>query len=255
MATSYDEIGVGYSNFRRADPRIEARVLAALGDARTVVNVGAGAGSYEPRNRWVLAIEPSAVMRGQRPPDAAPAIAARAEALPLDDSSVDAALACMTIHHWADRAGGLRELVRVARQRVVVLTYDIPALDGTWLIADYAPEILDVELAAFGPIEDTCAVLGESGASVRVEAVPIPADCTDGFIEGWFARPEALLDPAVRRAQSIWPRLPAGVEQRAITALARDLADGTWDDRHGHMRSQPQYEGGMRLVIADLDAT
>ncbi|HEV3071820.1 MAG TPA: methyltransferase domain-containing protein [Solirubrobacteraceae bacterium] len=242
----YDRIAPGYSGERRADPRIGARIHAALGDARTVVNVGAGVGSYEPEGRHVLAVEPSAGMRAQRPTHLAPAIAASAEALPLDDASVDAAMAIITIHHWTDTAAGLRELRRVTKGPVVVLTFDIDVIAQFWMVTDYAPEILEDDRKRF----PTVAAVSELLGGTRVESIPIPSDCTDGFLAAHYARPESYLDPALRSAQSVWPRLPAGVEERTVAALGDDLGAGAWDERHGHLRSQPEYDGGLRLVIS-----
>jgi len=226
--------------------RITARVHTALGDARTILNVGAGSGSYEPEDRYVLPVEPSAGMRAQRPTHLAPAINGSAEALPLDDDSFDAAMAIITLHHWRDPAAGLRELRRVARGPVVVLTFDIDVLAGFWMIRDYLPEALVDDRERFPAIDAVADILGDA----RIEPVPIPADCKDGFFEAHYARPEAYLDPALRAAQSVWPRLPDGVEQRALAALSADLASGAWDERHGHLRAQPAYDGGLRLVIS-----
>jgi SAM-dependent methyltransferase len=242
----YDWHAPAYRRHRRPEPRIAARVHVALGDARTVLNVGAGSGSYEPEDRYVLAVEPSAGMRAQRPAHLAPAIDASAEALPLDDDAVDAAMAISTLHHWRDPAAGLRELRRVARGPVVVLTVDTDVLAGYWMMSDYLPEALADDRQRFPTIDAITDILGNA----RVEPVPIPTDCEDGFLEAHYARPEAYLDPALRAAQSVWPRLPEGVEQRAVAALAADLASGVWDARHGHLRSQPAYEGGLRLVVA-----
>ena len=240
----YDQLGHGYARHRRADPRIAARVHAALGEARTVVNVGAGAGSYEPVDRYVLAVEPSATMRAQRPPDLAPAIAAKAEALPLDDRSVDAAMAILSVHHFDDPPVGLRELRRVARERVVVVTFDIDVLAQYWLLSDYLPEAFADDRARFPTIAAIRDALGGGG----VEHVQVPPDCTDGFVEGYYARPEGLLDPSVRAAQSAWPRLPPGVEKRAIAALAADLASGEWDRRYGHLRDADSFDAALRLI-------
>lgn len=242
----YDRLGHGYASRRIADARIADRVHVALGDARTVVNVGAGAGSYEPTDRYVLAIEPSATMRSQRPPEQAPAIAAAAEALPLDDDSVDAAMAVLTIHHWNDPFAGLRELRRVARDRVVVLTLDIDVLARYWLLTDYLPEALADDRERFPTVRAIADALG----GARTEQVPVPADCTDGFFEAYYARPEAYLDPSVRAAQSAWPRLAPGVEERAIAALAADLDSGAWDARHGHLRAVSSYDAALRLITA-----
>jgi SAM-dependent methyltransferase len=247
-STDYDRVAPGYTGFRQTDPRIEARVHAALADSRTILNVGAGAGSYEPRDRWVLAVEPSAGMRAQRPPGAAPAIDGRAEGLPLDDGAVDAAMAMITVHHWDDPIGGLAELRRVASRRVVVLTFDMAALAPFWLVGDYAPEIL----AADGSLFPTIDVIADALGGARVEPVPIPIDCADGFIEAYYARPEGFLDPEVRAAQSVWGRVSDGVVERMAAELERDLADGTWEDRNGHLRSQPEYDGALRLIVKEL---
>ncbi len=247
MATvDYDTHGAGYNLGRRADPRIEARIHAALGDARTVINVGAGTGSYEPRDRWVLAVEPSATMRAQRSADAAPCLAGGAESLPLDDDSVDAAMACVTIHHWADRAAGLAEMRRVARGPVVVFTFDLADLIG-WQ-RDYFAEAVAVEQPRFGLVDE---VAVELGGEVRVERIPTPADCADGFFEAYWNRPEPLLDPAVRASQSIWALVGPEAEARIIERLAADLESGKWDEEHGHLRGMPEYDGALRLVISE----
>jgi SAM-dependent methyltransferase len=246
----YEERGRGYSLGRRADPRIEARIHAALGDARTVLNVGAGTGSYEPRDRWVLAVEPSATMRAQRPPDAAPAIVASAESLPLDDDSVDAAMACVTIHHWSPRAAGLAELRRVARGPVVVFTFELDALPE-WQ-AEVLEEALAIERPRFGT---TGEVAAELGGDVRVETIPTPADCVDGFFEAYWNRPEALLDPEVRAAQSFWALLEPGAEERIVADLRARLESGEWDRRWGGLREQVSYDGALRLVISEARAS
>jgi SAM-dependent methyltransferase len=242
----YETHGQGYSRRRRADPRIESRIHAALGGARTLVNVGAGAGSYEPRDRWVLAVEPSATMRAQRSPDAAPCLAASAESLPLDDDSVDAAMACVTIHHWEDRAAGLAELRRVARGPVVVFTFELADLIR-WQ-RDYFREAVAIEQPRFGLVEEVAA---ELGGKVRVERIRTPADCVDGFFEAFWNRPEPLLDPTVRASQSIWQLLGPGVEERIFERLGADLASGKWDEENGALREQESYEGSLRLVISE----
>jgi SAM-dependent methyltransferase len=243
---NYDQAAPAYARHRQADPRIAVRVHAALGDTRTVLNVGAGSGSYEPEDRYVLAVEPSPGMRAHRPASLAPAINASAEALPLDDDAFDAAMAIITVHHWRDPAAGLRELRRVARGPVVVLTFDIDVVADYWMISDYLPEGLADDRRRFPAIDAIANTLGNA----RVEPVPIPADCQDGFFEAHYGRPEAYLDSALRAAQSVWPRLPEGVEQRAVGALSADLASGEWDRRYGHLRTQPAYEGGLRLIVA-----
>lgn len=242
----YDTIGRGYAARRRPDPRVAARIHAALGDARSVVNVGAGAGSYEPEDRRVAAVEPSQVMVRQRPPGAAPAVRATAEALPLRDQSFDAALAVLTLHHWPSWRRGVAELRRVARRRVVILTYDA-ASPGFWLTADYFPSIAAADRATFAPIGELADALG----GARVEPVPIPADCTDGFLGAHWRRPAAYLDPGVRAGISAFARMADPAP--ALARLAADLADGEWERRHGRHLPPDELDIGYRLVIADLD--
>src|SRR3954465_3762807 len=196
----YESLGAAYSERRRTDPRIEARVHAALGDARTIVNVGAGAGSYEPPDRYVVAVEPSAAMRAQRGPERGPALDAVAESLPFDDDAFDAAMAMVTIHQWRDVEAGLRELRRVARGPVVVLTFSDDTLTDFWLM-QYVPDVLRREAPRMPALARVAAALG---GEVSVTPVPIPLDCADGFIEAYYGRPEAFLDPSVRAAQSAW---------------------------------------------------
>jgi SAM-dependent methyltransferase len=217
----------------------------ALGGARTVLNVGAGAGSYEPEDCHVLAVEPSSAMRAQRPAHLAPAIDAVAEALPFDDDAVDAAMAMITVHQWPDAARGLAELRRVTRGPVVVLTFDGEALDRFWL-ADYVPELLEHERRRMPLIEAICSALG---GETEVRTVPVPFDCVDGFSEAFYGRPERFLDDEVRRAQSFWGFAEPGVEDGFVASLRADLASGAWDDRHGALRSLPSYEGSLRLII------
>jgi SAM-dependent methyltransferase len=242
----YESHGRGYAQQRLADPRIAAAILAALGDARTVLNVGAGAGSYEPTDRWVLAVEPSATMRAQRPAGAAPCLAATAESLPLDDDSVDAAMACVTIHHWPQRARGLAELRRVARGPVVVFTFELAELIA-WQ-RDYLGAALALEVPRFGAPEEVAA---ELGGATRIETIPTPADCTDGFFEAFWNRPEALLDPTVRASQSLWQLVEPRVEEEIVGRLAADLESGKWDEEHGSLRGRESYAGSLRLVISE----
>jgi SAM-dependent methyltransferase len=242
----YERHGRTYAQHRRPDPRIAARIHAALGDARTVLNVGAGTGSYEPEDRWVVAVEPSATMRAQRPSWAAPAIDARAEALPFDDDAVDAAMACVTIHHWEPAQAGLAELRRVARGPVVIFTFELEDLPA-WQ-QEYLREGLAIERPRFPAVEEIAAVLG---GQTRVERVPTPGDCVDGFFEAFWRRPEALLDPAVRGAQSMWALLDPGVEQLIVERLAAGLDSGEWDANHGDLREQDSFEGSLRLVISE----
>jgi SAM-dependent methyltransferase len=244
----YDTIGAGYARTRREDPRLRRRIEAALGDARTVVNVGAGTGSYEPRDRHVVAIEPSDVMAAQRPPDLAPAIRATADDLPLRDDAVDAAMAVLTIHHWDDgRERGVRELRRVARGPVVVVTYD-PAVSGEmWLVRDYLPEVAALDLRIFPPPAQVAEWLG---GDVRCEVVPVPADTSDWMLGSFWAHPERVLDRAAREATSGFARMAPDVVERVIAAVGRDLASGAWDARYGHLRELDALDAGLRLIVA-----
>jgi SAM-dependent methyltransferase len=212
-----------------------------------VLNVGAGAGSYEPSDRWVLAVEPSATMRAQRPAGAAPAIDARAEALPFDDDALDAAMACVTIHHWDPPEAGLAELRRVSRGPVVIFTFELDALPA-WQ-QELLHEGLEKERPRFPAIEDIATVLG---GRTRVERIPTPGDCVDGFFEAFWRRPEGLLDPEVRSAQSMWAILEPGIEQRIVERLTSALDSGAWDREHGHLRERENFQGALRLVISEV---
>ena len=241
----YDRYGHGYVLRRQADPRIAENVHAALGPARKVLNVGAGAGSYEPADRLVMAVEPSAVMRAQRPPQLLPAVNATAAELPFDDGAFDAAMAMMTVHQWPDAAAGLAELRRVASGPVVVLTFDPDALARLWL-NDYAPEMMAAERGRMPAIGAICAALG---GRCEARPIPVPIDCTDGFAEAFYARPERLLDPAVRRAQSAWGFVGPEAQERAVARLRADLESGAWDERYGDLRRQPHFDGALCLVV------
>ncbi|HET6571721.1 MAG TPA: class I SAM-dependent methyltransferase [Solirubrobacterales bacterium] len=245
---AYDRMGIGYTEVRRADPRIEARIHAALGDAPVVLNVGAGAGSYEPRDREVIAVEPSPVMIAQRPAGLAAAIQGVAEALPLDDDSVDATMGVFTMHHWDDVERGLAEVRRVTRDRLAFVTLDLEVTAQMWLCRDYLPEIIEHDRRVFPTIERLEALL----PGLRVEPVPVPASCTDGFCIALWDRPEAHLDPDVRRSSSIWHQLPEDVTARGLERLRRDLASGEWDRRHGELRTKAELDVGLRLVTAEL---
>src|SRR5438445_4303459 len=224
-ARLYDTIGATYTVTRRTEPRIAARIWAALGDARTVLNVGAGTGSYEPSDHDVTAVEPSALMRAHRPAGAATCVAATAESLPFEDQSFDAAMALSTVHHWQDPIAGLREMRRVAR-RVVVFTFDAGDLGRFWLTRDYLPDLPDL-LVGRPSLTELARAIG-----ARVEPVPIPWDCADGFFEAYWRRPGAYLEENVRRGISIWASVGPAAEQRAVHSLRSDLASGRWADRN-----------------------
>ena len=240
--TLYDRIGVGYSAYRRPDLRIAERVDAALGGSRDVLNVGAGTGSYEPIDRPVVAVEPSAEMFRQRLRTSALVIRADAVQLPFRDRSFDASLAVLTIHHWRDRQRGLAEMRRVGRDRVVILTWD-PEHSGFWLVQDYLPQIREVELHHFPTLREIEKAIGP----IESEVLAIPADCNDGFLGAYWRRPDAYLDPRVRAAISIFSKLDATA---AIARLAADLADGTWRSRHGELLARSELDIGYRLIVA-----
>ena len=243
----YDSIGHGYARFRREDPRIRARIVAGLGSARTVVNVGAGAGSYEPADRYVVAIEPSEVMAAQRPPALAPTIRACAAELPLRDRAVDAAMAVLSLHHWDEaRERGVRELRRVARGPVVILTYDAQVSGAMWLMAEYLPEVAALDREIFPAPRLIAEWLG---GAVTIESVPIPRDTPDWMLGSFWAHPERVLDDSARRATSGFARMPAPVVERVRMQVASDLADGSWDRRHGALRRLQEYDAGLRLLV------
>jgi SAM-dependent methyltransferase len=245
----YDAIGHGYARTRREDPRIAAAIRQALGDARTVVNVGAGTGSYEPRDRHVIAIEPSDVMAAQRPRDRAPAIRASAGRLPLRDGSVDAAMAILTIHHWDDeQERGVRELRRVARDAVVIMTVDAHVSARMWLIADYLPEVAALDLETLPSTDQLVSWLG--GGRTVVQPVELARDTPDWMLGSFWAHPERVLDPRARQATSGFARMDERAVARVVDALAADLRDGTWDRRHGHLRDLDALDVGLRVVVS-----
>jgi SAM-dependent methyltransferase len=240
----YDDIGLVYARQRRPDPRVAAPINRALGNAASVVNVGAGTGSYEPSDRRVVAVEPSTVMIGQRPYGSAPAVQAMAETLPFTDHEFDAALAVLTVHHWIDIAAGLAEMVRVAR-RVVVFTFDPKVHDSFWFFRDYLPEAMaPPPTKAIGP-----EVVAEAIGADRVEVVPVPADCIDGFNWAFWRRPHAYLDPEVRACMSGVALLDDELVTERMSRLRVDLENGTWAARHGSLLDRESIDGGFRLVV------
>jgi SAM-dependent methyltransferase len=248
----YDRIGRGYAAHRRADPRIAARIEAALGDASGVLNVGAGTGSYEPAGREVTAVEPSGEMIAQRPPGAAPVVQAKAEELPFEVDSFDAAMAIISDHHWSDRAGGLREMLRVARRRVLLLNVDPSLAERFWLTRDYLPGFLDLIPNRYRDPgyweEELRGLLGD----LEVDAVPVPHDCRDGFFQAYWRRPHAYLDKRVRDGISVFHALPSEEVSGAIERLRRDLEEGDWQRRHSGLYAQTELDVGLRLVIVDI---
>ncbi|MFN7418487.1 MAG: class I SAM-dependent methyltransferase [Alphaproteobacteria bacterium] len=242
MPALYDRIGDGYAGLRRADPRIAARLVAALGPPAPLLNLGAGTGNYEPENRWVVAVEPSVEMIRQRPARAAPAVRAVAQALPFAEGAFEAGLAVLTVHHWPDPLAGLRELRRVVRGRIVILTFDPAA--RPWL-TDYIPGLAALDVARMPPLEVYAQALGQ----VRITPLAIPHDCTDGFLYAYWRRPEAYLDARIRSGSSSFRALAdtgAGLER-----LRADLESGEWDRRYGGLRRHDAYDAGYRIVSAD----
>ncbi len=240
MRTSYDTIGVNYSDLRKPDARIEMAISNALGTAKTVLNVGAGTGSYEPADRLVTAIEPSIEMIRQRGASAAPVRQGYAENLPFDDNSFDASTAILTVHHWADKEKGLKEMRRVTRGPVVILTFD-PLHRGHWL-ADYIPELVTLDEGQMPRMTDFEAWLGP----VETAPVPIPHDCTDGFLGAYWRRPEAYLDAKIRAAISCFWALDNVAP--ALKKLADDLNSGAWARRYSELLELDEYDLGYRLV-------
>jgi SAM-dependent methyltransferase len=238
----YEGIGRGYARHRGSDPRIVARLGAALGDAESVVNVGAGTGSYEPVGRRVVAVEPSAVMLAQRTPDGAPAVRGIAEALPFPDRAFDVGLAVLTVHHWTDLRAGLAELQRVSRRQVVL--HFVPGF-RFWLPDEYFPELWQAEARTAPGVADVVAALGEA----RVGVVPVPADCADGFFAAYWRRPDAYLDPSVRASISYFARAEAEELEAGLERLRRDLGSGDWEARHAELLARDELDAGYRLIV------
>jgi SAM-dependent methyltransferase len=248
-ARVYDRIGQGYVASRQPDPRIARAIGAALGDAASIVNVGAGTGSYEPSDRRVVAVEPSPEMIRQRPPEAAPVVEGVAEHLPFRDGAFDAGLAVLTVHHWTDVDAGLAELRRVSRHRIVIFTWDPDPASrpGFWLIDEYLPALIDFDIQRFPALTDMARMV----RGMRAIPLPIPHDCVDGFLGAFWRRPEAYLDPNVRRAISGFAQLPRERVDECVARLDADLRSGRWDRRFGHLRSQHELDLGYRLIVAE----
>ncbi len=247
MSARYDAIGEGYSTTRREDPELRARIHAALGDARTIVNVGAGAGSYEPVDRHVIAVEPSDVMAAQRPRHLSPALRGTAGSLPLRDASVDAAMAILTLHHWdREQRAGIRELRRVSRGPVVIVTYDPRVSNEMWLVKDYFPELAELDIRIFPVPEEIIELLGGG----VVTPLPISRDTPDWQLGSFWAHPERVLDERARNATSGFARAAQMVVDRIVEEVGTDLASGEWEKRHGSLRALSEYDAGLRLVVA-----
>ncbi len=247
----YDSVGRGYAAFRKPDERIAAAIDAALGDAATVVNIGAGTGSYEPANRSVLAVEPSEVMIRQRPAAAAPCVRASAESLPLADASFDAAMAILSVHHWTDLDQGLAEMKRVARKRVLLLTW-VPDAPPFWLTQEYFPQIAEHDRTIFPTTPALTARLERAIGPARLTPVPVPHDCTDGFLCAYWRRPECYLDPQRRSAISSFARIDV---QPGLARLRADLTSGRWAQQHGHLLALEALDLGYRIVCCEIPAS
>ena len=242
----YDTLGATYGVTRKPDPRIAARIDAALGEVGSVVNVGAGTGGYEPATT-VVAVEPSATMIAQRPSGSAVAVRAVAESLPLADASVDAALAVLTVHHWTDVEAGLSELLRVARRRIVLVTWDQSVTREFWLLREYFPEAVAFDDERAVPVDTIAARL-----NARVETVLVPHDCTDGFLAAYWRRPSAYLDPVVRAGASGLAQTGDAALRPGLDRLRDDLDSGAWRAAHAELLARDSYDGGYRLLVADL---
>lgn len=247
----YDRIGPGYTTTRRPDPRIAKAICDALGDAATVLNVGAGAGAYEPPDRDVVALEPSPVMIAQRPASATRVMQGHAEELPFADDSFDAAMAILSDHHWSDRARGFRELRRVARSRVVLFNANPGEADRFWLTTEYLPGFLDLIPRRYRIPGTWESELRAAFGSIQLTGVPIPHDCTDGFYGAFWRRPEAYLEPSVRAGVSVFAQLTSAEVDRAIEALGADLQTGTWHENHRSLLTASELDLGYYVIVAE----
>jgi SAM-dependent methyltransferase len=248
----YGGVGTTYAAYRQPDPRIASAVDRALGPAETVLNVGAGAGAYEPSGRKVTAVEPSASMRAQREGDRTQVVDALAEALPFGGDAFDASMSTFSVHQWRDVRTGLREMRRVTRGPVVILTCDPSRLRRFWLV-EYAPEVIETEADRYPAVSDLADALDAGNTTSSV--LPIPLDCLDGFNEAYYGRPEQLLDDRARLACSAWRFVESAAQRRFVERLSRDLASGEWDRRYGHLRAQPEFEGSLVLVVSQPTET
>lgn len=248
----YEDVGAAYGRTRQPDPRIARRLRAALGDARTVLNVGAGLGSYEPGDLEVTAVEPAAAMIAARPPAAAPCVRAAAEALPFADDSFDAAMAVLTMQHWSDVPAGLGELARVARRRVVLFTWDPGVDDELWLTDHYVTMLRDRDWAIFPTMATIVAALAPWHATI--ETVPVPHDCADGFLGAYWRRPQAYLDPVVQAGISSFVELGSAALEPYLARLAADLRSGEWRRRYGRLLELEEMDVAYRIVTAEPNA-
>ena len=249
LDTIYNTIGVDYAETRKPDPRLAALIHASLKGLESILNVGAGAGSYEPADKSLVALEPSSIMISQRPAGAAPCVGGEVENLPFADNSFDAAMALLTLHHWRDIWQGLSELKRVVRKRIVIHTHnwDTAVMGGFWLTNDYIPEIIDRDARRFPKIEDIAAEF----RSVRVIKVLIPHDCSDGFLCAYWRRPEAYLDDQVRKGISSFQQISQPVVAEGLAKLKADLESGRWAERYAELLDKEEIDLGYRLIVAE----
>jgi SAM-dependent methyltransferase len=247
--TVYDRTGSTYSLTRRPDPRIGAVIDRALHGVRLVANIGAGTGAYEP-SHTVVAVEPSRVMINQRSPAAAPAVQAAAECLPIGTDAVDAAMAVLTVHHWTDLAAGVSEMLRIARRRVVILTWDHMVFRQFWLLREYLPAATKTDARLAVPITTLISLLGED--HVSVVSIPVPHDCIDGFGGAYWRRPHAYLDDAVQSGMSLFALTPKAELEEGLSRLRSDLTTGDWNRRHADVLQKSQLDLGYRLLIAQV---
>jgi SAM-dependent methyltransferase len=246
-AFNYDKFGKKYSSHRQTDERIAEYVYRELADAKTILNVGSGAGSYEPTDKYVVAVEPSVAMRQQRlDKNKVPAFNAKADNLPFDNNSFDASMALVTIHHWPDIDKGLKELRRVTKHQVVIMTFDPEQLDNFWN-AEYFPEVIEIEKQRYPTVNF---IKDSLGGHCIVIPIPIPLDCKDGFQEAFYGRPEAFLEKEVRLSQSAWGFVPEDKQEEIVRRLKIDLENGSWDDKYGHFRTQAFFTGALRLIVS-----
>jgi SAM-dependent methyltransferase len=244
----YDRAGRTYSLTRQPDPRIGAVIEQALHRMATVANIGAGTGSYEPSNT-VIAVEPSHVMITQRRAEAAPAVRAVAEHLPIGTDAVDAAIALLTVHHWSDLDAGVAEMIRVARRRVVILTWDDTVFRQFWLLREYLPAAAETDARLAVPITKLVSLLG----TVSIQTVPVPHDCVDGFGGAYWRRPHAYLDETVRAGISMFALTPKPLLAKGLERLRVELSNGAWARRHADLLDVPQLDLGYRLLVSDFD--
>jgi len=242
---NYGKIGPGYTNYRQPEPRIAEQILAALGNAKSILNIGAGAGSYEPTDRQVTAVEPSAAMRAQRPAHLSQAIDAYAESLPFEGGQFEAAMGTFTVHQWKGLEAGLKELRRVTRGPILFLTCDPDRVEKFWLNV-YAPLVLSTEARRYPSPAKIAEILG---GHTEVQSVPIPFACLDGFNEAYYGRPEMLLDPGARQANSAWSFVDETTRETYVENLRTALSNGAWDAQFGHLRRQAECEGSLILIV------